>query len=129
MATANGGEALSLNRDRQTLDLGECATPAASCATKLHHCPLIDASKKGPVMSTCYPPARRRFLAASMGAATLVWMSASYAQSGPPPGAGGSVPGKLDQAVAPVDPQGVSCGEMKARLTGAGAMSIIAAAK
>jgi hypothetical protein len=59
-----------------------------------------------------------------MGAAAFLLMSESYGQAGQAPVRDG-VPGNAQQALAPVDPQSLSCGDLKAQLKSAGAMSIL----
>ena len=71
-------------------------------------------------------PAQPGLLGACMGvgAATLLMMSASYGQARQAVVADDYVPANGPQALAPVDPQTLSCDDLKARLKGAGAMSI-----
>jgi len=59
-----------------------------------------------------------------MSAATFLLMSASYGQAGPAGAADGSDPASTAQTV-PVDPQGLTCDDLKAQLKSAGAMSIL----
>ena len=66
-----------------------------------------------------------RFLAICMGAATFLLMSASYGQARQAVVADGPVPGSGQQASAPVNPQSLSCNDLKAQLKSTGAMSIL----
>jgi hypothetical protein len=76
--------------------------------------------------TTLFPtPAQPRFLATCMGAATFLLMSASHGQDRQAPVADGSVAGNGQQTDAPVNPQSLSCDDLKARLKTAGAMSIL----
>ncbi|HEY1326747.1 MAG TPA: hypothetical protein VGI14_07395 [Casimicrobiaceae bacterium] len=61
-----------------------------------------------------------------MGAATVLLMSASYGQDRQAPVADGSAPGNGQQTTAPVNPQGLSCNDLKAQLRSAGQMTILA---
>jgi hypothetical protein len=60
-----------------------------------------------------------------MGVATFLSMSPSHGQPGQPPVAN-PVPGNGEQAGAPVNPQSLSCNDLKARLKSAGELSILA---
>jgi hypothetical protein len=77
-------------------------------------------------MTTTFPatPVRRTLLAALTGAAALLPLSAAWAQSQQPGTAYPPVPGAR-QVAAPVDPQAVSCNDLKTQLKGAGEMSIL----
>ena len=69
-------------------------------------------------------PARPTFLATCMSAATFLLMSASYGQAGPARAADATVPASTPQTV-PVNPESVTCDDLKAQLKSAGAMSIL----
>jgi len=73
--------------------------------------------------------ARSRFIATCVGAAAFLLMSASYGQSQQPPVARGPAPAAGQQAPAPVDPQSLSCDDLKAQLKNAGTMSILSGPK
>ena len=60
-----------------------------------------------------------------MGVATFLLVSASYGQARQAPVADGSVPGNGQRVLAPVDPQSLSCNDLKAQLKSAGEMSIL----
>ena len=68
-------------------------------------------------------------LATCMAAATFLLASATYGQAQQPPVAGGSGPGNGQQASAPVNPQGISCNDLKAQLKKAGELSILSGPK
>ena len=74
-------------------------------------------------------PARRTLLALCGGAAVFPWASASYGQAQQVPIAEGSVSGTGQQAVAPIDPQSLSCNDLKAQLKGAGELRILSGPK
>ena len=77
-------------------------------------------------MTTLLPTgAEPRFFATCLGAATLMLMSASYGQAGQTLVADRLVADNGRQALAPVDPQSLSCDDLKSRLKSAGAMSIL----
>ena len=72
---------------------------------------------------TIFPtPAQSKFIATCMGAATFLLVSASYGQARQ---ADGPVPGNGRQTLAPVNPQSLSCNDLKAQLKSAGEMSIL----
>lgn len=73
--------------------------------------------------------ARSRFIAACVGAAAFCLMSGSHAQSQQPPIIQSPGPATGQQPVAPVDPQGLSCDDLKAQLKSAGTMSILSGPK
>src|SRR2546423_2585565 len=80
----------------------------------------------GPVMTTLFAtPAKPRFLATCMSVATFLLMSASYGQAAQARVADGPVPGNTNQTLEPVNPQSLSCDDLKAQLKSAGAMSIL----
>jgi len=56
-----------------------------------------------------------------MGAAAFLFISASYGQSGQ----AADGPGNRPPSLAPVNPQSLSCDDLKAQLKSAGAMSIL----
>lgn len=60
-----------------------------------------------------------------MGVATFLSMTASYGQARETPVDNGRVPGNAQQIMAPVDPQTLSCNDLKAQLKSAGQMSIL----
>jgi hypothetical protein len=60
-----------------------------------------------------------------MGAVTFLLMSASYGQARQALVADGPVPGNGQQTLAPVNPQRLSCDDLKTLLKRAGAMSIL----
>jgi len=68
-------------------------------------------------------PAQRRLLAALLGAASVLSVSATCGQ--PRQGAVADVPGNAQQARAPVDPQALSCTDLKAQVKSAGELSIL----
>ena len=70
-------------------------------------------------------PAPRRFVASCAAAAVLLSTSASYGQAPQAPPAGGPVPGNEQQSPAPVNPQSLSCNDLKAQLKTAGELSIL----
>src|SRR6476620_7085217 len=65
-----------------------------------------------------------RFLAICVGAATLVFMSSSYGQARQGAVADSPVPGNA-QAAASVDPQSLSCSDLKAQLKSSGELRIL----
>jgi hypothetical protein len=60
-----------------------------------------------------------------MGAATFLLMSASCGQARQSVVADGPAPGNAQQTLAPVNPQSLSCNDLKAQLKSAGEMSIL----
>jgi hypothetical protein len=79
-----------------------------------------------PVTTTLFAArAQRTFLATCMAAAAFLLTSASYAQIAQAPGAGGSVPGNGPQTPAPVNPESMSCNDLKAELKTAGELSLL----
>jgi hypothetical protein len=70
-------------------------------------------------------PAQPGFLATCVAAATFLLMSATYGQVRQAAVAVGPVPGSGQQALAPVNPQSLSCNDLKAQLKSTGEMSIL----
>jgi hypothetical protein len=68
-------------------------------------------------------PAQRTLLAALLGAASVLSLSPTYAQ--PRQGAVADVAGNAQQARTPVDPQALSCTDLKAQVKSAGELSIL----
>jgi hypothetical protein len=72
------------------------------------------------MLTTLFPMlVRRRSVAACVGAATFLVASASYGQA----------PGNAEQSPAPVNPQSLSCTDLKAQLHGAGELRILSGPK
>jgi hypothetical protein len=71
-------------------------------------------------------PAPRRFVAALIGAATFLPMSGAIGQIQQGVPGDGRIPGNAQPARAPVDPQNVSCNDLKDQVKAAGELSILA---
>lgn len=69
--------------------------------------------------------ARAKFFATCIGAAAFLCMSASYGQVGQTLVAQGPVSGTGQQSPAAVDPQSLSCNDLKAQVKSAGELSIL----
>jgi hypothetical protein len=79
-----------------------------------------------PVTTTLFAArAKRTYLATCMATAAVLLTSASYAQTGQAPAAGGSVPGNGQQIPAPLNPESLSCNDLKAELKTAGELSLL----
>jgi hypothetical protein len=70
-------------------------------------------------------PGYRAFVAACVAASTLLLTPASHGQAGPAPGTSGAVPALAQQDPEPVNPAGVACNALKARLQSAGELRIL----
>ena len=79
-----------------------------------------------PVTATSFAArARRPFLATCIATVAFLLTSASYAQTAQAPGAEGSVPGNGQQFPAPVNPESLSCNDLKAELKTTGELSLL----
>jgi len=74
------------------------------------------------LLSTPFQP---RLLATCLGAAAFMLMSASFGQGRQTAVADRPAPANGQQTVAPVNPQSVSCDDLKSQMQSAGAMSIL----
>jgi hypothetical protein len=71
-------------------------------------------------------PARSNVIARCIGAATFLLVSVSYGQAQQAFVADGPVRANGQQALAPVNPQSLSCNDLKAQLKSGGEMKILA---
>ena len=76
-------------------------------------------------MTSFATPADAKLLAACMAALAVVLAPAGYGQVAQPPGPSGSAPGYAPQAPAPVDPQSLSCNDLKAELKTTGQLNLL----
>jgi len=76
------------------------------------------------VSTTTSPaPIRRPRLAALLGAASLMVVSATYGQPRPP--ADASPPGGAPQSRVPVDPQTMTCSDLKVQMKNTGELNLL----
>lgn len=71
------------------------------------------------------PPARRTRVATCIGAAAFLLSTASYGQAAQAPTVGSRVPANEQQIPAPVNPDSLSCSDLKAELKTTGELSIL----
>lgn len=76
-------------------------------------------------MTTRASPVQPHFLAASIGSAIFLSVSATYGQAPQAPVVDGRAPPGGPQSLAPVDPQSLSCNDLKAQLKSTGEMQIL----
>ena len=69
--------------------------------------------------------ASARLIASCLAAGALLCTSASYGQFGQAPAADGRVPENVQQTSAPVNPESLSCTELKGQLKAAGELNIL----
>ena len=77
-------------------------------------------------MTTPASPVQPRFLATPIAAAIFLLASASYGQAPQAPVVDGRAPPNGPQSLAPVNPQSLSCNDLKAQLKSAGELQILA---
>lgn len=80
---------------------------------------------RSPATTSFAAPARGKLLSACTSAVALVLASASHGQVAQPPAAVGSVPGYAAQTPAPVDPESLSCSDLKAELKSTGQLNLL----
>jgi len=78
-----------------------------------------------PTTTLFTTPARRRLIAKCLAAAAFVCASASYGQFGQAPAANGRPASNVQQTSAPVNPESLSCTELKGELRTAGELNIL----
>src|SRR5690348_5973208 len=80
---------------------------------------------RSPATPSFATPAHRKFLATCASAVTFFLTSASQGQVGEPPAATAPVPGYPIQSPAPVDPESMSCTDLKAEMKSAGQLNLL----
>jgi hypothetical protein len=112
----------------RTLIAGHVADVAPSLppeltVTRTEHVTMLPLRKSRlPLFAT---PARRAFIAACAALVTFVVTNPSDGQTGQTPGSSSGAPANAQQYPPPLNPETLSCNELKARLKNAGELTIL----